>query len=81
MAEVANPSAFGECEIWRAATSLIDAHGQQAPLYALQCADLSLEVGNLERAKRWRLVWKATQSLVATAPDDVVKASDVMIGN
>ena len=71
MAEVADLPAFGEREIWRAATSLIDAHGEHAALYVLHCADLSLEVGNVERARRWRLVWEATQSLMETGePQD-----------
>ncbi len=70
MSEVSQPSAFGDREIWSAANALVDTHGENAPLYALHCAGLSLEVGNFARAARWRLVWQATQQLMGIDGSD-----------
>jgi len=64
MSESARLTSFGHSEIWKAANTLIDTHGERAPNCALCCAGLSLEVGNLERARRWRLVWEATRKLL-----------------
>jgi hypothetical protein len=66
----AQQSVFSDREVWRIASALIDPHEEHASLYALQCVDLSLEVGNFDRAKHWRLVWQATQQLVGTNKPD-----------
>ena len=61
---------FADSEIWPIAEGLIGTHGEEAPLYALQCLDLALEIGNFGRAQRWRLVLQATRWLISVEETD-----------
>ena len=51
-------------DVWRAAGTLIEAHGENAPLYALQSVDLRVERGDLLGAAQWRRVWQAAVELL-----------------
>ncbi len=66
-------------DVWRAAGTLIDAHGEDAPLYALQSVDLraiTLRVGrgDLLGAAQWRRVWQAAVELLKS---DVVSVRQI----
>jgi hypothetical protein len=67
MSESAQFSPFGHSEIWQAANALIGTHGEHALNYALRGADLSLQVGDFEQARRWRMVWEPTRMLIETS--------------
>jgi hypothetical protein len=57
-----------ESEIWRAASTLIEAHGEQAPRYALASAGLLIERGDFRRAEQWRSVATAATTLLQIHP-------------
>jgi hypothetical protein len=61
-------------DVWRAAGKLIDAHGENAPLYALQSVDLRVERGDLLGAAQWRRVWRAAVELLRS---DIVSVRQV----
>jgi hypothetical protein len=61
-------------DVWRAAGTLIDAHGEDAPIYALQSVDLRVERGDLLGAAQWRRVWQAAVELLKS---DVVSARQI----
>lgn len=50
--------------IWQAAADLIGRHGIDAPLYAEQSFDLSIERGDFRSAARWRRVHDAIAELL-----------------
>jgi hypothetical protein len=51
-------------DVWRAAGTLIEAHGENALLFALQSVDLRVERGDLHGAAQWRLVGQAAVELL-----------------
>jgi hypothetical protein len=51
-------------DVWRAAWVLIDTHGENAPLYALQSVDQLVERGDFRGAAQWRRVQKAVLELL-----------------
>jgi hypothetical protein len=53
-----------ERDVWRAAWVLIDTHGKNAPLYALQSVDQLVERGDFRRAEQWRRVQRAVLELL-----------------
>jgi hypothetical protein len=53
-----------ERDVWRTAGTLVEAHGENAPLFALQSVDLRVERGDLQGAAQWRLVWQAAVELL-----------------
>ena len=55
-------------DMWRIAGLLIDRHGEDAPLYALQSVDQLVERGDFRTAEQWRQVWRATLELLRDAP-------------
>jgi hypothetical protein len=57
-----------EQDVWRAAWVLVDAHGKDAPLYALQSADQLVERGDFRGAEQWRCVQRAVLELLRGEP-------------
>jgi hypothetical protein len=57
-----------EKDVWRTAGLLVDRHGDDAPLYALQSVDQLVERGDFKGAEQWRRVWRAALDLLRTVP-------------
>jgi hypothetical protein len=55
-------------DVWRAASTLVDIHGEDAPFYALQSIDQRLERGDFRGAEQWRRVQQAVLELLRRDP-------------
>lgn len=61
-------SVASERDVWRTAETLVQRHGVDALLYALQSLDQLVERGDLAAAGDWRRVLRATRQLLSSAP-------------
>ncbi|MCZ6745365.1 MAG: hypothetical protein O7D31_11930 [Alphaproteobacteria bacterium] len=60
-----------DLDLYRSAKLLIDAHGEDAPIFAAQQADACLEAGDLDGKAVWMRVIRAIEELTNTdMPED-----------
>jgi hypothetical protein len=60
----------GEAEIFRAATRLIEQHGEGAALVATGRAETALQHGDPSAAREWQRIAQAIDRLQSAAPED-----------
>ncbi len=59
-----------DLDIYRSAKLLIDQHGEDAPIFAAQQADVCLEAGDLDGKAVWMGVIRAIKELLDQKPPD-----------
>ncbi len=55
-------------DIFRSANSLVDQHGEDAPIHAAMRADAMLEAGDLDGYGAWRRILRAVEELQRVEP-------------
>ena len=58
-----------EIDVWRTASLLINAHGEDAWLQAAMRADKALEDGNMDGESLWKRIGKAIDELQRKKPE------------
>ena len=54
-----------DLDVYRSARVLIDQHGEDAPIWAAQRADATLEQGNLDGKRLWLKILQAVEDLLS----------------
>ena len=57
-----------DLDIYRSAKTLIDQHGEDAPIHAAMRADAMLESGDLDGVSVWKRILKAVEELQGAGP-------------
>jgi len=59
-----------EIDVWRAARTLVDQYGDDAPVHAAMRVDDMLERGDLEGRRVWKRILVAVKDLLRERDDD-----------
>ncbi len=57
-----------DLDIWRSANTILEQHGQDAPIHAAMRADAMLEKGDLDGYAVWRRILRAVEELQRADP-------------
>ena len=63
-----------DLDIYRVARSLVDAHGDEAPIHGTRRADAALQTGDVRGWAEWLEILAAAETLLAQRPSRPMEA-------